>query len=161
MKTKTKKSSSSWCFSRRVLLNVLLTLSFGSATAVKAGDRDTLSFGAVQPGKQEDRAESPQGYLKVYSSTNVFREGDARYFPHSPYTIYTLGGKLFRHVKNQRSADDEIPEIVTLPVGTYVVKAQSNRAGYVGMFVVIKKDEETILHLDVWETTTETRAEGT
>jgi len=136
---------------KTALLIVPLVLSFAGLTAVKAGDSDLLPIGAVRPGKLDDLAELAQGYLKVYSATNEVKEGDARYFPHSPYTIYTLDGKLFKSVKNQRSADDEIPELVTLPVGTYVVEARSQRAGNVGILVVIKNGQETILDLDLWE----------
>jgi hypothetical protein len=99
----------------------------------------------------DDLTESVQGYLKVYSATDEFKEGDARYFPQSPYAIYTLDGKLFKNVRNRRSADDEIPELVTLPAGTYVVAARSQRGGNVRVLVVIKEDQETVLDLDLWE----------
>jgi hypothetical protein len=149
------------CFSKTVLFIAPLALSFDGPTAVKAGDRDTLSLGAVRPGILGDRSESARGYLKVYSATNEFKKGDARYFPHSPYAIYTLDGKLFKNVRNQRSADDEIPELVTLPVETYVVEARSQRGGYVDILVVIKEDQETILDLDLWEPRTQRRTAPT
>jgi len=101
--------------------------------------------------------ESAQGYLQVYSAANEFKNGDERYFPHSAYTIYTIDGTLFKKVKNQRSGDDEIPEVVALPVGTYFVEARSQRGGYVGMLVVIKEGQESILDLDLWETQTQQR----
>jgi hypothetical protein len=128
-----------------------LALWFDGPSAVKAGDRDTLSLGAVRSAKLDDLTESVQGYLKVYSATDEFKEGDARYFPHSPYAIYTLDGKLLKNVRNRRSADDEIPELVTLPAGTYVVAARSQRGGNVRVLVVIKEDQETVLDLDLWE----------
>jgi hypothetical protein len=94
-----------------------------------------------------------QGYLKVYSATDEFNDGDARYFPHTPYAIYTIGGKLFKNVVNQRSPADEVPEVVALPVGTYAVVARSVRDGYGRVLVVIKEGQQTILDLNLWEKT--------
>ena len=137
------------------LLIVLLVLCFGGSTVAQAGGKDDpLSPGPIRPGNLDYRTELPQGYLKVYSATDEFKDGDVRYFPHSSYAIYTTGGKLFKNVKNQRSADDEVPEVVALPVGTYAVVARSQRGGYAGMLVVIKEDQQTILDLDLWETKT-------
>jgi len=78
------------------------------------------------------------------------REGDTRYFPHSSYVVYTIDGKLFNNVKNHHSVDDEVPELVSLPVGSYTVVARSLRDGYVRMPVVIKEGQQTILNLDLW-----------
>jgi hypothetical protein len=141
--------------SKAVLLFVPLALWLNGSTSAQAGDRDPLFPGAVRPGNWDYQTESRQGYLKVYSASDVVRAGDTRYFPHTAYVIYTNDGKLFKGVKNRRSADDEIPELVSLPVGSYTVVARSIRGGYVGMAVVIKEDQQTILHLDIWDITTE------
>ena len=106
---------------------------------------DPLFLGAVRPGNWNDHTESKQGYLKVYSASDEVKDGDTRYFPHTSYVIYTIDGKLFKNVKNHRSADDEIPELVSLPVGSYRVVARSLRGGYVRILVVIKEDQETVL----------------
>src|SRR5438067_12391027 len=98
-----------------VFFTTVLLASLGGASA---GGKDPLSPGPVRPGNLDYRTELPQGYLKVYSATDKFKDGDAWYFPHSPYAIYTVGGKLFKNVKNQRSPDDELPEVVALPIGT-------------------------------------------
>jgi len=132
-------------------LIVLLTFYFGSSTYGQARDRNVLSPGPVRPGNLDYRTELPRGYLKVYSATDEFNDGDAWYFPHSSYAIYTTGGKLFKNVKNQRSPADEIPEVVALPVGTYAVVARSERDGYGRVFVVIKEGQQTIVDLDLWE----------
>jgi hypothetical protein len=130
---------------------------FGSSTVAQAGGKDPLSPGPVRPGNLDYRTELPQGYLKVYSATDEFNDGDAWYFPHSSYRIYTIGGKLFKNVKNQRSPNDEIPELVALPVGTYAVVARSEKHGYIHALVVIKEAEQTILDLDLWEKTVSRR----
>jgi len=134
-------------------LIVLLIFYFGSSTYGQARDRDVLSPGPVRPGNLDYRTELPRGYLKVYSATDEFNDGDAWYFPHSSYAIYTIGGKLFKNVKNQRSPADEIPEVVALPVGTYAVVARSERDGYGRVLVVIKEGQQTILDLNLWEKT--------
>ncbi len=142
---------------KTALLIVPLALCFGGSTAAQAGGKDPLSPGPVKPGNLDYRTELPQGYLKVYSATDEFNDGDAWYFPHSSYAIYTIGGKLFKNVKNQRSPDDEIPEVVALPVGTYAVVARSERDGYGRVLVVIKEGQQTILDLNLWEKKTQSR----
>ncbi len=140
--------------SKAALLIVPLVLCLGGSTAAQAEDRDPLFPGAVRPGNWDYQTESRQGYLKVYSASDEVRDGDTRYFPHSSYIIYTTDGKLFKNIENHRSGDDEIPELVSLPVGSYRVVARSLRGGYVRILVVIKKDQETVLDLDLWETMT-------
>jgi len=137
------------------LLIVQLVLCFGGPTVAQAGGKDPLSPGPVRPGNLDYRSQLPQGYLKVYSATDKFNDGDAWYFPHSSYAIYTIDGKLFKNVKNHCSADDEVPEVVALPVGTYTVVARSERDGYGHVLVVIKEGQQTILDLDLWETKTQ------
>ncbi len=148
------KSSLCSSFLKAALLIVLLALCLSGSTAQAAGN-DLLSPGPVRPGNLDYRTELPQEYLKVYSATDRFKDGDVRYFPHSSYAIYTIDGRLFENVKNHRSADDEVPEIVTLPVGTYAVVARSERGGYAGMRVVIKEGQQVVLDLDLWETKTQ------
>ena len=140
--------------SKAALLIVPLAMYLGGSAAAQAGDRDPFFPRAVRPGNWNDSTESRLGYLKVYSASDEVRDGDTRYFPHTPYVIYTIDGKLFKNVQNHRSGDDETPELVSLPVGSYRVIARSLRAGYVRILVVIKQDQETILDLDLWETMT-------
>ena len=141
--------------SKPLLLFVPLALWLcGPATAL-AGDKDPLFPGGVRPGNWDNHTESRQGYLQVYSVNDVVKDGDTRYFPHSSYVIYTTDGKLFKNVKNHYSRNDEIPELVSLPVGSYLVVARSLRDGYVGMSVVVKEGQQTILHLEGWDPTTE------
>ena len=90
-----------------------------------------------------------QGSLVVNSATDAFEDGEVPHFAHSSYAIYTTDGRLFKNVENHMSNSDEIPEIVTLPVGFYTVEARSERGGYVRVPVVIKTGWRTILNLDV------------
>jgi len=115
---------------KAALLIVPLALCFGGSTVAQAG------------------AEL-QGYLKVYLVTDGINDGDAWYFPRSSFAIYTIDGKLFKDVKSQHFADDEIPEVVALPVGTYTVVARAKRDGYVHILVVITEGQQTILDLNL------------
>ena len=138
-------------FWKTASLIVPLALTIGSSTIAQAGDRNPLSPGPIRPGNLDYPATSSQGYLTVYITTDEFNDGSAWYFPRGFYAIYTIGGKLFKNVKSQHSADDEIPDVVTLPVGSYMVVARSEKDGYIRLPVVIKAGQRTILDLDLRE----------
>ena len=87
----------------------------------------------------------------VYLRADESYDGNAWYFPQNLFAIYTIDGKPFKNVKNQRFPADEIPEVVALPVGTYAVVARSERDGYGRVLVVIKEGQQTIVDLDLWE----------
>jgi hypothetical protein len=133
------------------LLIIVSCLAFRGLTVAQAGDRDPLYPCAVRPGNLDAHTELRQGYLKVYSATDEFNDGDAWYFPHSSYAIYTIEGKFFKNVENHISRSDEIPEVVMLPIGAYMVEARSEQDGYVRIPVAIKEGRQTILHLDLRE----------
>jgi hypothetical protein len=92
-------------------------------------------------------AEVSQGSLMVYSVMDRFDDDDVVYYEYSSYAIYTINGKLFRHVENRVSSSDQIPEAVTFPAGFYVVEARTATDVYVRVPVVIKAGRQTILDL--------------
>ena len=145
------KSSLCSSFVRAALLIVQLALGFGSPTVAQAGDRYPLFPGAVRPGYVDYRTESAQGYLKVYSATDEYNDGDLAYYSHSSYAIYTTDGKLFKSVENHVSPTDESPDLVALPAGRYLVIARSEDHGDVGIRVSIKAGQLTVLDLDLRE----------
>ena len=110
---------------------VLLGLGCGILTTAQAGDNTALRIGLVRFGGMEHRTGSADGYLLVYSATEEFSDGDLIFNAHSSYSIHTTDGKLFRNVENHMSRSDEIPEVVTILVGSYVSEARSERDGYV------------------------------
>jgi hypothetical protein len=118
---------------------------------VQAGDKSLLSPGPVRPSGLDYRTDLRQGYLKVYSAIDKFNDGDAWYFPHSSYAIYTTDGKLLKNVENHDSRSDEIPEVVVLPVGSYTIVARAEKDGYVRLPIVINEGRRMILDLDLWE----------
>ena len=130
---------------------VQLALGFGAPTSAQAGDRNPLFSGLIRPGDLDYPAGSSQGYLTVYLTADEFNDDNAWYFPHSAFAVYTIDGKLFKNVKSHFTYD-EIPEVlVALPVGFYMVVAQSEKDGYIRLPVVIKAGQRTILDLDLRE----------
>ena len=134
--------------SKVALLIVLVALSCGSLTTAQAGGRDPLFVGLVAPGTRDHGTGLAEGYLLVYSATDASTDGDLVFNAHSSYLIYTTDGKLFKSVENHMSRSDEIPELVSLPAGSYVVEARSANDGYVRVPVVIKPSRRTLLDLD-------------
>jgi hypothetical protein len=145
------KSRPYYMFFKTARLIASFAWCFAGPSVAQAGGKDPLSPGPVRPGNLDYRTELAQGYLKVYSATDKFKDGEAWYFPHSSYEIYTICGKLLKNVGNHISRSDEIPEIVALPVGSYTVVARAEKAGYIRVPAVINEGQQTILDLDVWE----------
>ena len=151
-----KSPLSSICWKTAPLI-VPLALSIGGSTIAQAGDRNPLSPGPIRPGNLDYPATSSQGYLTVYLTADEFNDGNAWYFPHSAFAIYTIDGKLFKNVKSQLFTDEEIPEVVALPVGSYMVVARSEKDGYIRLPVAIKAGQRTVLDLDLRQEGTPTR----
>jgi hypothetical protein len=145
------KSLPSSVFWKTAPLIIPLALAIGSPTSAQAGDRNPLCPGPIRPGNLDYPAGSSQGYLTVYITTDEFNDGNAWYFPRSFYAIYTIDGKLFKNVNSQYFADDKIPDVVALPVGSYLVVARSEKDGYIRLPVVVKAGQRTILDLDLRE----------
>jgi len=99
------------------------------------------------------------GYLKVYSDTDSYNDGDLMYYPHSEYSIYTPDGTRFKTVPNHLSNNDETPEVVPVPVGSYYVVAKSEFEGFVRVPVVINGGQTTVVNLEKTRTSN-TDAQG-
>jgi hypothetical protein len=130
-------------------LIVPLIVCFSGFTYAQPRDSSLLSPGPVRPTRLDYRTEVSQGYLEVFSATDEFDDGGVPYHAHSSYAIYTTDGRVFKTVENHISRSDELPEIVALPVGSYIVEARSDRDGYVRVAVVIKAGRRTTLNLEL------------
>ena len=135
-------------YSKTKLLIVLFAFSCGSLMMAQAEDTHSLFMGLVRSGPRDHGTRLAEGYLLVYSATDEVSDGDLPFNPHSSYLIYTPDGKLFKSVENHMSRSDEIPDIVRLPAGSYIVEARSANNGYVRVRVVIKPSRLTLLDLD-------------
>jgi len=134
--------------SKIALAIVLLLLFCGSLATAQAGGRGSLLIGLVHPGTRDHGTGRGEGYLSVYSATDAFNDGDSVYNVHSSYQIYTADGKLFKSVENHMARSDELPELVSLVAGFYVVEARSADNGYVRVSVVIKPSRRTVVDVD-------------
>ena len=132
---------------KTILLLVSLASFIGSLATSQAGTSDAFFVGAAHVGALHHRQDSVQGYLLVYSATDPFDDGGTVFNAHSSYSVYTPDGKLFKNVENHISRSHEIPELVSLPVGSYIVGARSENNGYVRLRVVIKPGQHTTLAL--------------
>jgi hypothetical protein len=135
-------------YSKTKLLIVLFAFSCGSLMMAQAEDTHSLFMGLVRSGPPDHGTRLAEGYLMVYSATDEVSDGELPFNPHSSYLIYALDGKLFKSVENHMSRSDEIPDIVKLPTGSYIVEARSSNNGYVRVRVVIKPSRQTVLDLD-------------
>jgi hypothetical protein len=135
-------------YSKTKLLIVLFAFSCGSLMMAQAEDTDSLFMGLLRSGPPDHGTRLAKGYLMVYSATDEVSDGELPFNPHSSYLIYAPDGKLFKSVENHMSRSDEIPDIVRLPAGSYIVEARSANNGYVRVRVVIKSRRQTVLDLD-------------
>jgi len=141
---KSSLSSSYSSYLKAALLLIQLVMCFGSPTVAQAGAKAPLFSGPVRP-ELDYRNELPQGYLIVYSATDAFDDGGVPYYAHSAYSIYRVDGKLFTHVENHISLSDEVPSLVRLPTGSYMIEARSESHGYVRVPIVITAGRRTVV----------------
>ena len=133
--------------SKTLLLVAILGSLIGSLAMAQGETGDPFFVGAMNIAPT-NLLHSAEGYLLVYSATDPFDDGDLVFNAHSSYSVYTRDGKLFKNVENHISRSDEIPELVTLPVGSYTVEARSADNGYVRVPVVIKPSRRTVVDVD-------------
>jgi hypothetical protein len=138
-------------FLKTTLLIASLVSCVSGSTIAQSTTGGLLSPRAIKAATLDYRTELAQGYLKVYSATDEYDDGGLAYYAHSSYAIYTTDGKLFKTVENHISCSDESPELVTLPAGSYVVIARSDRHGDVAIRVAIQARQLTVLDLDLEE----------
>ena len=142
------KSLQKSTYSKTKLLIVLFASFCASLMMAQAEGTHPLFMGLLRSGPPDHGTRLTEGYLLVYSATDEVSDGDLTFNPHSSYLIYTPNGKLFKSVENHMSRSDEIPDIVKLPAGSYIVEARSSNNGYVRVRVVIKPSRQTVLGLD-------------
>jgi hypothetical protein len=125
----------------RMAVAMFVTVALVGTTRGSDTEKMAMATGSAKPAKLS------QGSLMVYSVMDRFDDDDVIYYEYSSYAIYTINGKLFRHVENRVSSSHLIPEAVTLPAGSYVIEARSATDVYVRVPVVIKAGRQTILDL--------------
>lgn len=100
---------------------------------------------AVGPAPYTMAASSDRaGQLQVFSETEEYEYDESvPYYPHRDYMILTMTGKRLKHVWNYQNHEDELPAIISLPAGKYLVTANAEQYGPVQVPVVIKPGEMT------------------
>ncbi len=86
----------------RLIKNTALACLLGFASYASASPNATLAI--VGPKPAGIRANGPmEGYLKVYSATREYNDGDLMYYPHSRYSIYLTSGARYKWVDNHET----------------------------------------------------------
>ena len=130
-------------------LIILLFSLVGCSDIAQAGERKPRFVGLITPVSADYVSGFTKGYLTVYLTTDGVNDRNAWYFPQSLFTIYTSDGRVFKNVESQHYADEEIPEVVALPIGSYTLVASTDKGGHVRLPLVIKAGQRTILDLDL------------
>ncbi|PYL48848.1 MAG: hypothetical protein DMF40_03530 [Verrucomicrobia bacterium] len=130
-------------------MTIPLALIIGSSTIAHAKDSSPLFHGPMSSKDSECPGGSSRGYLTAYLRADESYDGNAWYFPQNLFAIYTIDRKLFKNVTSQLWADEEIPEVVALPVRPYMVVPRSEKDGYIRLPVAIKAGQRTVLDLDL------------
>jgi hypothetical protein len=132
----TPAASNRRCSIGGITLAIVLFIIFAIVTSLRANESN-LSFGPTD-----------RGSLVVYSATDEFNDGEIRYYADSSYTIYTMDGKFVETVANHISPGDEVPEVVTLLAGAYVIEARSEERGYGRRAIRVRPQRTTVLDLE-------------
>jgi hypothetical protein len=118
----------------------------------------SISLAPVGPGPGAAGVSSGNlGYLRVFSQREPVREGvgwgaNPTFYQHSDYNVYDRSGELVKHVDNATGHYATGPRLVSLPPGTYVVKARGKDYLAVNVPVAIEPGQTTSVHLDDrWE----------
>ncbi len=120
------------------------------AAAFMAGCASTpVAVAPVGPEPIPPAAFVPQGYLEVFSDTELHVLGQyTYYYPHTGYSIRESSGRVVEFVPNHVGNMDEMPTRVTLAGGKYNIVAESASYGRVTVTVLIEPGRTTVVHLD-------------
>ncbi len=91
---------------------------------------------------------SGEGQLQVFTETKEWAgSDDVPYFAHRDYHLYTVEGTRLKRVWNSQNHEDQSPAVVTLPAGSYIVRANAENYGLVAVPVLIKPGRTTTVIL--------------
>ncbi len=107
-----------------------------------------ITLEPVGPGPHAARSSGREGELEVFTETEEYNDGDVMRYPHTDYQIYTSDGRV-KGVWNSLPGGGEFPSDVSLPAGTYVVKARAEGYGVVRVPVVIVTNRVTLVVLQL------------
>ena len=135
--------------------NVSYLLGAGVASLLVGCASPPVSLGPIGPNPMGSKSQAATGELQVLSRVvdqqdDQEQGGDGMpvWYGHTDYNVYDLQGKLVKHVFNTTGHYAEDPSRVTLPAGTYLVKAQAKDYLRVQVPVIIVPGRTTRVHLD-------------
>lgn len=103
-----------------------------------------LALPAVGPGPfAHVTSPAGTGQLQVYTEPEEYFADQWLYYPHSDYQLYDANGKRLRRVWNHNTHEDELPAIVSLAPGTYLIEARAEFHGLVKVPVLIEAHKLT------------------
>lgn len=102
---------------------------------------------AVGPASPGARIEGGPGRLIVFTAREETTSGEVTYHNYTGYRLLTPDGKLVQFVRNQTGGRDGLPDVVSLPPGSYVVEASAERFGAVTVPVMVQAFKTTEVHL--------------
>jgi hypothetical protein len=115
----------------------------------------TVSVQPVGPNPTGAKSALSTGQLEVFSrpasrddDQNMAGDGIPPWHQYTAYDIYDLSGNMIKRVINSRGHYGERPDVVALPAGRYMVKAQAKDYVWVNVPVEIEPGRTTRVHLD-------------
>lgn len=107
----------------------------------------------VGPNPAGQANSSTTGQLEVFSALQLHRDGpefqlSPGWYQHTDYNVYTMDGRRVRHVSNSVGHYEQVPAVISLPVGKYFVMARAQDYLSVKTPVVIEPGLTTRVHLD-------------
>ncbi len=143
---------------------VLFILSTGLLSLMMGCVSKSIALGPVGPNPDGSQREASTGSLQVFSRMDVQQDdqnqagdGTPVWHQYTEYNVYNLDGKLVKRVVNSAGHYSERAEVVALPPGKYLVKAQAKDYFWVEVPVTIERGRTTRVHLDEnWKPPAET-----
>jgi hypothetical protein len=140
---------------RIVMKKVFFLLGVGLVSLMAGCSSRPVALQPVGPNPNRSQSEASMGNLQVFSrmaaqqdDENQAGDGIPPWHQYTEYNIYGLDGKLVKRVINSNGHYSEHAELVVLPPGRYLVKAQASDYYWVNVPVTVERGRTTRVHLD-------------
>jgi hypothetical protein len=134
---------------------VVFLLGAGLVALVAGCSSTPVALGPVGPNPKGSQSEASTGGLQVFTrmavrqdDQNQAGDGEPVWHQYTEYNIYNPDGILLKRVVNSAGHYGERADLVTLPAGRYLVKAQAKDYFWVNVPVTIERGRTTRVHLD-------------
>ena len=117
-----------------------------STNPVRITPSKAASQNPLQVYTAKRKAQERDLFLEVYIQGH--QDLETYELAHTDYAIYSDTGKLIKKVRNARGRNDDTPALVTLPPGSYQVKAIAQDYAPVTIPLTIQEGQTTVVYLD-------------